>query len=108
MYYICLHVQSLNKPIECGNFFDQRRGHQLEPDLSEEVSARLRLGSGSNGLFRRKMSILETKEKNYSSKERDKKMDDLLELTEVLFLLLIRIRDTFLNNLSYSRLEWQF
>ena len=66
MYYICLHVQSLNKPIECGNFFDQRRGHQLEPDLSEEVSARLRLGSGSNGLFRRKMSILETKEKNYS------------------------------------------
>ncbi|XP_024420161.1 sentrin-specific protease 2 isoform X1 [Desmodus rotundus] len=73
---------SLNKPIECGNFFDQRRGHQLEPDLSEEVSARLRLGSGSNGLFRRKMSILETKEKNYSSKERDKKMDDLLELTE--------------------------
>ncbi|XP_036987188.2 sentrin-specific protease 2 isoform X1 [Artibeus jamaicensis] len=59
-----------------------RRGHQLEPDLSEEVSARLRLGSGSNGLFRRKMSILETKEKNCSGKERDKRMDDLLELTE--------------------------
>ncbi|XP_036098499.1 sentrin-specific protease 2 isoform X5 [Molossus molossus] len=59
-----------------------RRGHQLEPDLSEEVSARLRLGSGSNGLFRRKMSILETKEKNCSGKERDKRTDDLLELTE--------------------------
>ncbi|XP_055264757.1 sentrin-specific protease 2 isoform X2 [Moschus berezovskii] len=60
----------------------QRRGLQLEPDLSEEVSARLRLGSGSNGLLRRKMSILETKEKNCSSKERDKRTDDLLELTE--------------------------
>uniref|UniRef100_G1NYA6 Ubiquitin-like protease family profile domain-containing protein n=1 Tax=Myotis lucifugus TaxID=59463 RepID=G1NYA6_MYOLU len=59
-----------------------RRGHQLEPDLSEEVSARLRLGSGSNGLFRRKMSTLETKEKNCSGKERDKRTDDLLELTE--------------------------
>ncbi|XP_066096954.1 sentrin-specific protease 2 isoform X2 [Saccopteryx bilineata] len=59
-----------------------RRGHQLEPDLSEEVSARLRLGSGSNGLFRRKMSILETKEKNCLGKERDKRTDDLLELTE--------------------------
>ena len=47
-----------------GIFFNQRRGLQLEPDLSEEVSARLRLGSGSNGLLRRKMSILETKEKN--------------------------------------------
>uniref|UniRef100_A0AAA9TVH0 SUMO specific peptidase 2 n=1 Tax=Bos taurus TaxID=9913 RepID=A0AAA9TVH0_BOVIN len=59
-----------------------RRGLQLEPDLSEEVSARLRLGSGSNGLLRRKMSILETKEKNCSNKERDKRTDDLLELTE--------------------------
>ncbi|XP_022419001.1 sentrin-specific protease 2-like, partial [Delphinapterus leucas] len=59
-----------------------RRGLQLEPDLSEEVSARLRLGSGSNGLLRRKMSVLETKEKNCSSKERDKRTDDLLELTE--------------------------
>ncbi|XP_046954755.1 sentrin-specific protease 2 isoform X4 [Lynx rufus] len=59
-----------------------RRGHQLEPDLSEEVSARLRLGNGSNGLLRRKMSILETKEKHCSGKERDKRMDDLLELTE--------------------------
>ncbi|KAM5277351.1 sentrin-specific protease 2 isoform 2-T2 [Hipposideros larvatus] len=59
-----------------------RRGHQLEPDLSEEVSARLRLGSGSNGLLRRKMSILETKEKNCSGKEKDKRVDDLLELTE--------------------------
>uniref|UniRef100_G1Q175 Ubiquitin-like protease family profile domain-containing protein n=1 Tax=Myotis lucifugus TaxID=59463 RepID=G1Q175_MYOLU len=55
-----------------------RRGHQLEPDLS----ARLRLGSGSNGLFRRKISTLETKEKNFSGKERDKRTDDLLELTE--------------------------
>nr|XP_019591399.1 PREDICTED: sentrin-specific protease 2 isoform X3 [Rhinolophus sinicus] len=59
-----------------------RRVHQLEPDLSEEVSARLRLGSGSNGLLRRKMSILETKEKNCSGKEKDKRTDDLLELTE--------------------------
>ncbi|XP_057595325.1 sentrin-specific protease 2 isoform X3 [Hippopotamus amphibius kiboko] len=59
-----------------------RRGLQLEPDLSEEVSARLRLGSGSNGLLRRKMSVLETKERNCSSKERDKRTDDLLELTE--------------------------
>ncbi|XP_029795565.1 sentrin-specific protease 2 isoform X4 [Suricata suricatta] len=59
-----------------------RRGLQLEPDLSEEVSARLRLGSGSNGLLRRKVSILETKEKHCSGKERDKRMDDLLELTE--------------------------
>ncbi|XP_069928540.1 sentrin-specific protease 2 isoform X3 [Oryctolagus cuniculus] len=61
-----------------------RRGHQLEPDLSEEVSARLRLGNGSNGLLRRRMSILETKEKNCSSKERDRRTDDLLELTEVI------------------------
>ncbi|XP_058518167.1 sentrin-specific protease 2 isoform X2 [Ochotona princeps] len=59
-----------------------RRGHQLEPDLSEEVSARLRLGSGSNGLLRRRLSILETKEKNCSSKDRDRRADDLLELTE--------------------------
>ena len=59
-----------------------RRGLQLEPDLSEEVSARLRLGRGNNSWLRRKMSILETKEKNCSSKERDKRMDDLLELTE--------------------------
>uniref|UniRef100_A0A8D0U029 SUMO specific peptidase 2 n=1 Tax=Sus scrofa TaxID=9823 RepID=A0A8D0U029_PIG len=63
---------------------ESRRGHQLEPDLSEEVSARLRLGSGSNGLLRRKMSILETKEKNCSGKERDKRTEDLLELTEVI------------------------
>ncbi|XP_063117262.1 sentrin-specific protease 2 isoform X1 [Cavia porcellus] len=59
-----------------------RRGHQLEPDLSEEVSARLRLGSGSNGFLRRKMSILEAKEKNFTGKERDRRTDDLLELTE--------------------------
>ncbi|KAF6385469.1 SUMO specific peptidase 2 [Rhinolophus ferrumequinum] len=59
-----------------------RRGHQLEPDLSEEVSARLRLGSGSNGLLRRKISILETKEKNWSGKDKDKRTDDLLEFTE--------------------------
>ncbi|XP_005383349.1 PREDICTED: sentrin-specific protease 2 [Chinchilla lanigera] len=59
-----------------------RRGHQLEPDLSEEVSARLRLGSGSNGFLRRKMSILEAKEKNFSGKERDRRTDDQLELTE--------------------------
>ncbi|XP_074260767.1 sentrin-specific protease 2 isoform X1 [Saimiri boliviensis] len=61
---------------------ENRRGYQLEPDLSEEVSARLRLGSGSNGLLRRKVSIIETKEKNYSGKERDRRTDDLLELTE--------------------------
>ncbi|XP_017721884.1 PREDICTED: sentrin-specific protease 2 [Rhinopithecus bieti] len=60
---------------------ESRRGYQLEPDLSEEVSARLRLGSGSNGLLRRKVSI-ETKEKNCSGKERDRRTDDLLELTE--------------------------
>ncbi|XP_060054543.1 sentrin-specific protease 2 isoform X3 [Erinaceus europaeus] len=59
-----------------------RRGHQLEPDLSEEVSARLRLGSGSNGLLRRKSSIPETREKNCLAKERDKRTDDLHELTE--------------------------
>uniref|UniRef100_A0A2K6FUZ9 Ubiquitin-like protease family profile domain-containing protein n=1 Tax=Propithecus coquereli TaxID=379532 RepID=A0A2K6FUZ9_PROCO len=58
-----------------------RRGHQLEPDLSK-VSAQLRLSGGSNGLLRRKMSILETKEKNCSGKERDRRIDDLLELTE--------------------------
>nr|XP_012310843.1 sentrin-specific protease 2 isoform X2 [Aotus nancymaae] len=61
---------------------ESRRGYQLEPDLSEEVSARLRLGSGSNGLLRRKVSIIETKEKNCSGKERDRRTDDLLELTE--------------------------
>ncbi|KAL4686835.1 hypothetical protein H8959_018963, partial [Pygathrix nigripes] len=60
---------------------ESRRGYQLEPDLSEEVLARLHLGSGSNGLFSRKVSI-ETKEKNCSGKERDRRMDDLLELTE--------------------------
>ncbi|XP_029418521.1 sentrin-specific protease 2 isoform X2 [Nannospalax galili] len=58
------------------------RGHQLEPDLSEEVSARLRLGSGSNGLLRRKMSILESKEKNFPGKEKDRRTDDLFELPE--------------------------
>ncbi|XP_064222971.1 sentrin-specific protease 2 isoform X7 [Aotus nancymaae] len=63
---------------------ESRRGYQLEPDLSEEVSARLRLGSGSNGLLRRKVSIIETKEKNCSGKERDRRTDDLLELTEVI------------------------
>lgn len=108
MCYVCLYIQVLNKSIEYRNFFNQRRRHQLEPDLSEEVSARLRLGSGSNGLFRRKMSTLDTKEKSCSGKERDKRTDDLLELTEVLFLVLLRIRDMFLNNSSYSRLEWLF
>ncbi|XP_008953815.3 sentrin-specific protease 2 isoform X3 [Pan paniscus] len=63
---------------------ESRRGYQLEPDLSEEVSARLRLGSGSNGLLRRKVSIIETKEKTCSGKERDRRTDDLLELTEVI------------------------
>ncbi|GAB1300134.1 Sentrin-specific protease 2 [Apodemus speciosus] len=58
------------------------RGHQTEPDLSEEVSARLRLGSGSNGLLRRKISVLEAKEKNFSSKEKDRRTEDLFELTE--------------------------
>ncbi|XP_043329433.1 sentrin-specific protease 2 isoform X2 [Cervus elaphus] len=59
-----------------------RRGLQLEPDLSEEVSARLRLGSGSNGLLRRKVSVLDAKEKGCPSRERDKRTEDLLELTE--------------------------
>uniref|UniRef100_A0A8C6GTI4 SUMO/sentrin specific peptidase 2 n=1 Tax=Mus spicilegus TaxID=10103 RepID=A0A8C6GTI4_MUSSI len=58
------------------------RGHQMEPDLSEEVSARLRLGSGSNGLLRRKISVLEIKEKNFPSKEKDRRTEDLFELTE--------------------------
>ncbi|CAH6792186.1 Senp2 [Phodopus roborovskii] len=57
------------------------RGHQLEPDLSEEVSARLRLGSGSNGLLRRKVSGLEAKEKNFPSREKERRTD-LFELTE--------------------------
>ncbi|MEJ1283331.1 sentrin-specific protease 2 isoform X1 [Cricetulus griseus] len=57
------------------------RGHQLEPDLSEEVSARLRLGSGSNGLLRRKISGLEAKEKNFPSREKERRTD-LFELTE--------------------------
>nr|XP_021530194.1 sentrin-specific protease 2 [Aotus nancymaae] len=74
--------QVSNMSVEFRCFFDQRRGYQLEPDLSEEVSARLRLGSGSNGLLRRKVSIIETKEKNCSGKERDRRTDDLLELTE--------------------------
>lgn len=91
--------------VEFRYFFDQRRGYQLEPDLSEEVSARLRLGSGSNGLLRRKVSI-ETKEKNCSGKERDRRTDDLLELTEVLFFVLILKRGMSLNNLSYSKLEY--
>lgn len=54
------------------------------------------------------MSILETKEKNCLGKERDKRTDDLLELTEVLFLVLIRIRGRFFNNFSYSRLNERF
>ncbi|XP_055480861.1 sentrin-specific protease 2 [Psammomys obesus] len=58
------------------------RGHQLEPDLSEEVSARLRLGSGSNGLLRRRVSVLEAKEKNFAGKEKDRRTDDVFELTE--------------------------
>lgn len=58
------------------------RGHQMEPDLSEEVSARLRLGSGSNGLLRRKISVLEIKEKNFPSKEKDRRTEDLFEFTE--------------------------
>uniref|UniRef100_A0A8C5P578 SUMO/sentrin specific peptidase 2 n=1 Tax=Jaculus jaculus TaxID=51337 RepID=A0A8C5P578_JACJA len=59
-----------------------RWGHQREPDLSEEVSARLRLGSGNNGFLRRKASIIEAKEKHFSGKEKDRRTDDLLELTE--------------------------
>ncbi|XP_051006708.1 sentrin-specific protease 2 isoform X7 [Acomys russatus] len=58
------------------------RGHHLEPDLSEEVSARLRLGSGSNGLLRRRGPVLEAKEKNFTSKEKDRRTDELFELTE--------------------------
>lgn len=58
------------------------RGHQMEPDLSEEVSARLRLGSGNNGLLRRKISVLEIKEKNFPSREKDRRTEDLFELTE--------------------------
>lgn len=57
------------------------RGHQLEPDLSEEVSARLRLGSGSNGLLRRRMSVLEAKEKSFPSREKERRAE-LSELTE--------------------------
>ncbi|KAH0512592.1 Sentrin-specific protease 2 [Microtus ochrogaster] len=57
------------------------RVHQLEPDLSEEVSARLRLGSGINGLLRRKVSVLEAKEKNLPSREKERR-SDLFELTE--------------------------
>lgn len=101
----CLYLQVSNMSVEFRYFFDQRRGYQLEPDLSEEVSARLRLGSGSNGLLRRKVSI-ETKEKNCSGKERDRRTDDLLELTEVLFFVLILKRGMSLNNLSYSKLEY--
>ena len=58
----------------------------MEPDLSEEVSARLRLGSGSNGLLRRKISVLEAKEKNFSIKEKDRRTEDLFEHTEVYYL----------------------
>lgn len=57
----------------------------MEPDLSEEVSARLRLGSGSNGLLMRKVSVLEAKEKNFPSREKERR-SDLFELTEVWFL----------------------
>ncbi|XP_021064871.1 sentrin-specific protease 2 [Mus pahari] len=61
---------------------DGTRGHQMEPDLSEEVSARLRLGSGSNGLLRRRPSVLETKEKSFPSRDKDRRTEDLFELTE--------------------------
>jgi hypothetical protein len=41
------------------------------------------------------MSIVEAKEKNFLGKERDRRTDDLLELTEVLFLVLNRTRGVF-------------
>lgn len=41
MCYICVYVQVSNMSIEYGNFLTiEEEGFQLEPDLSEEVSAR--------------------------------------------------------------------
>lgn len=70
---ICTSIKHVNRIWE---FFNQRRGFQLEPDLSEEVSARLP-GQWKQWLTQEEMSILETKEKNCSNKERDKRTDDL-------------------------------
>lgn len=54
----------------------------MEFDLLEEVLVWFCLGSGSNGLFRRKVLIIEIKEKNCLGKERDRRMDDFFEFIE--------------------------
>lgn len=60
---------------------ESRRGYYLEFDLLEEVLVWFCLGSGSNGLFRRKV-LIEIKEKNCLGKERDRRMDDFFEFIE--------------------------
>lgn len=54
----------------------------MEFDLLEEVFVWFCLGSGSNGLFRRKILVFEIKEKNFLSKEKDRRMEDFFEFIE--------------------------
>ncbi|XP_049626817.1 sentrin-specific protease 2-like [Suncus etruscus] len=60
---------------------ESRTGHWLELDLSEKLSPPLHLTDGSKGALRRKLPILERKEKLCSGKLRDKRMDDDLDFT---------------------------
>ncbi|XP_074045659.1 sentrin-specific protease 2 isoform X2 [Macrotis lagotis] len=61
---------------------NESRSQQPEPDLSEEVSSRLRLGNGNSTVFKRRHSGLEMKEQQPSSKEKEKGPEELSELTE--------------------------
>ncbi|XP_031823931.1 sentrin-specific protease 2 isoform X4 [Sarcophilus harrisii] len=53
-----------------------------ESDLSEEVSARLRLGNGNTAMFKRRHSGPEMKEQQASGKEKEKSSEEFAELTE--------------------------
>ncbi|XP_072496507.1 sentrin-specific protease 2 [Notamacropus eugenii] len=61
---------------------ESKREQQPEPDLSEEVSSRLRLGNGNTAVFKRRHSGLEMKEQQCSVKEKEKSPEEPHELTE--------------------------
>ncbi|XP_068945465.1 sentrin-specific protease 2 [Petaurus breviceps papuanus] len=60
------------KTVEHRSENENRRVQQPEPDLSEEVSSRLRLGNGNTALFKRRHSGPEMKEQQGSGKEKEK------------------------------------
>ncbi|XP_036622277.1 sentrin-specific protease 2 isoform X3 [Trichosurus vulpecula] len=63
---------------------ESKRGQQPEPDLSEEVSARLRLGNGNTAMFKRRHSGLEMKElkEEHCPGKEEKSLEEPSELTE--------------------------